>query len=131
MCPFFNKTLNQERADSPWYFLFYLDKNIAVKSQIIISSLEDTSLISPVSLLKMDSSKWSLNLKRSTLMEKNLTNQSSTIWLSSSNSVKFQVQHPKNIRNDKKSKFTSIKFIHFACKLTFSNIHSSINWLVS
>lgn len=77
----FNKILNQERASaiSP-----YLDKNISLRSQVMIWSLEEiVCFMSPTSLLEMEFSMSSQDMKSPTLVEKNLTNQRLNISLPS------------------------------------------------
>lgn len=121
--------LNQGRANSSCHFLLLRQEYCCKESNnnlVVARHFFDITKFP----FEDGSSRWSLNLKRPTLVEKDLTNQRSTIWLPSSSSDQCQVKHPKDIRNYK-SNFAFTKFRHIACKLSFSNIHSSINWLVS
>lgn len=98
---------------------------MAIKSQVKIWFLKETSLMSPTSptangIFKVKSR------PEETLFGGEEFDKSKFGHLF----AKCKFKHQKNIRKDKKTSFTSTKFVHFAYKLFFPNIHCYINWLV-
>lgn len=99
---------------------------MAIKSQVVIWSLKETSLISPTSPTENEIFEVKSRSVEIPFGVEEFDKSKVGHLL-----AKCKFRHQKNIKKDKKTSFTSTKLVYFTCKLFFPSSQCCINWLVS